>query len=374
MGTSETPASGMRFTVGGFPGRGNTLSANEIVGLAREAENAGVDRFGVTDFPFYYDCIPLMTACLGETSRLEVVSLVTTPFARLPDVTACTWATMSDMSRERAILGIGGGVEDPSRVWVPPWGNERPHPVQAVRELVAICRAMWSGVEPPRKGRVLNSSGRTLDFLPKHPVPVFIAARGPMMLALAGEIADIAHIGAPFLGRRYLRESIRRVESGAERANREPGSFELELTVILAALGDAEKARRLVMPSVAASILWMAGADDFALPNWERPDEFDIPETMVDALATRWKMWTGEPLPRELQDLFTQDILDQFAVVGDPVRCGAQLHDLAEDFPEVTGIRFKLPPLTGPQSRDDFSELIEGAGEAIRNFRLLNEE
>jgi alkanesulfonate monooxygenase SsuD/methylene tetrahydromethanopterin reductase-like flavin-dependent oxidoreductase (luciferase family) len=189
------------------------------------------------------------------------------------------------------------------------------------------------------------------------------------MLGLAGEIADIAHIGAPFLGPGYIGESIGLVRAGGERAGRSPGEYEIDLTVSFAVSTDPAKARRMVMKGVAGSILWMAGADAFALPDWDRPAEFAVPEDLVRGLAERWRMWSGDPVPADLQEAITDDILDRFAVAGDPARCAARLDELAARFPEVTGFRFKLPPLSGPGSHDDFVEMIEGAGEVIRRFR-----
>jgi hypothetical protein len=48
------------MTVSDFPAKGNTLTVREIVELAGIAEAAGAERFGVTDFPYYYDCIVAM--------------------------------------------------------------------------------------------------------------------------------------------------------------------------------------------------------------------------------------------------------------------------------------------------------------------------
>src|SRR5688500_11204193 len=90
----EPRRDGVRYTVSDFPAKGNQLTSKQIVELSQLTEQVGIDRFSITDFPFHQDCIPLMTACLVGTERLEVESLVTTPFLRMPDVTACTWATM----------------------------------------------------------------------------------------------------------------------------------------------------------------------------------------------------------------------------------------------------------------------------------------
>ena len=363
----------MRFTVSDFPAKGNELSVDEIVSLCRLAEHAGFDRFGITDFPFHFDCVALMAACLVATERIEVESLVTTPYARLPDVAACAWATLAELSHGRAILGIGGGVEAPSKVWVPPWGNTRPHPVQAVRELVDICRQMWRGDPGTIDGEVLRASGMKLDFA-TAPVPVLVAARGPRMLRLAGEIADIVHIASPYLGRMYQRQNIQLIAQGAQRGGRDIGDFEIDLSVSLCASADRDQARRLGKLTTGAAILWMAGADEFARKrtDWQRPPDFAVPDEVVEALANRWDMWSGELMSPEVEALITDEILDQFTVAGTPEECVGPLVAIAADLPEVTGFRFKLPPITGPGSFERFREVIGSAGEVVAAVRSTN--
>jgi 5,10-methylenetetrahydromethanopterin reductase len=362
----------MKFTVSDFPAKGNELDTAQIIELCRLSEEVGFDRFGVTDFPFHYDCVALMAACLRATERIEVESLVTTPYARLADVAACAWATLADLSAGRAILGIGGGVEAPSKVWVPPWGNRRPHPVQATRELVAICRQMWRGEIPATDGEVLRASGMPLDFVTK-PVPVLIAARGPRMLQLAGEIADIVHIASPYLGRVYQRQNIDLITKGAQRAGRSLGEFEIDLSVSLCASSDGDDARRLGKLTTGAAILWMAGADEFARKrtDWQRPPDFAVPDHVVEALATQWDMWSGELMPADVEALITDEILDQFTVAGTPDDCVAPLTSLARDLPEITGFRFKLPPITGAGSYDRFREVIVSAGRVAESLRAI---
>src|SRR5262249_49729105 len=128
--TRQVPAV-MKLTFSNLPALGWDLPAERIVDLAGLCEEAGFDRFAVADVPSHFDGVPIMTACLLRTRRLEVESLVTNPYPRSPAAIASAWATMANLSGGRAIMGIGGGVESASRVSVAPWGYERPHPMTA---------------------------------------------------------------------------------------------------------------------------------------------------------------------------------------------------------------------------------------------------
>jgi 5,10-methylenetetrahydromethanopterin reductase len=217
----------MKLTFSNLPALGWSLPAERIVDLAGLCEAVGFDRFAVADIPHHYDCVSVMTACLLRTRRLEVESLVTNPYTRLPAAIAAAWATMADLSGGRALLGIGGGVESAARVWVAPWGYERPRPAVAVREAVDVCRRLQRGEEVSQEGAVLRVSPAQLKFACAPPIPVLIAARGKAMLRLAGETAEVAHLASLFLNVEHQRENIARVQEGARRAWRPEGSFEM---------------------------------------------------------------------------------------------------------------------------------------------------
>ncbi|HLI14818.1 MAG TPA: LLM class flavin-dependent oxidoreductase [Acidimicrobiales bacterium] len=367
----------MKLTVSDFPGKGFGPNARQMVELARVAEAVGVHRFGVSDYPFRQDCTTLMTACLEATTTLEVESLVTTPYRHAPDLTACAFATMAELSGGRAILGIGkgGGAAD---TWVAPWGWDRPSPRAAVRDLVTVCRTMWAGGKPPLEGEVLRSSGRELSFSPGHPVPILIAARGRRMLALAAELADIVHIATPFLGRRYMAADVEHVLRAAEAAGRGPRSFEIDLTVALSVSADRDFARSTAKLIAAVGVLWMANAERRE-PSGElisrravaTPEEFDVPRSTIEAISTEWNMWSGERLSDRVAALIDDGVLAQFTVAGAPGECRERLLEIAEALPDVTGLRFKLPPLTGEEAYPRLREMIEivGSFDELRSLR-----
>lgn len=358
----------MRFTVSDFPAKGNQLTSKQIVELAQLTEQVGIDRFSITDFPFHQDCIPLMTACLVGTERLEIESLVTTPWLRPPDVVACTWATMAELSGGRAILGIGkGGARPP--IWQAPWGYERPNGRVAVRELIETCRTMWAGGRPVFEGQALHTSALPLDFPFNERVPVLVAARGLKMLKLGAEIADIVHIASPFAGPRYLRERVEHVRSAALDAGRDLDDLEIDVTVSLSVSRDGGWARDVARMTTAAAILWVANAEvhvkDTAVAAAPRPEEFNVPDSTIHAISTGWDMWTGEPLPPNLVELITDDILDQFSIAGEPSECAEKIEALIAAVPGATGLRFKLPPLFTDDSNEGFREMVTLIGEMV---------
>ena len=316
--------------------------AERFVALAPHYEAAGFLRFGVADWRFYPDLFVEMTACLMATQRLEIESLVTDPFVRHPSLTAVAMATMDDLSRGRVVLGLGGGLEQPAL-----WPHERAHPMDAVRDAIAICRGMFRGETVTHRGKVISVEGAKLDFKPyRADLPILIAARGKRMIELAGELADVVHLAAFFMGLEHRRGELQRVERGAARAGRRMGSFEIDITMPCSVSEDGRAARRAATRPAAQGILWMAGAEKYSREraDWTRPSEFRVPDHVVAALA-KWDFWTSPYLPKELADLLTDDVLDQFALAGTPEECAQRIRHITKELPGVTGVRlYALPP------------------------------
>jgi 5,10-methylenetetrahydromethanopterin reductase len=354
------------FTISDFPANGNRLGARDIVELAKWSEACGLDRFAVSDFPFHQDCLVQMGACLAVTERLVVESLVTTPYIRGPDQTAAAWATLAELSGGRAILGVGKGGAAP-RVYAGGWGFERPDAESSVRDLIDVCRTMWDGGTPALSGTVLRTSGRPLDMRPPPHIPVLLAARGLRMLAVGGELADIVHLGAPFLGPEYLRRRVDAVERGAAAAGRPRGQVEIDMTVSIS-LGEEREARAAGELTSAAAILWLSEGWGPGRVSGAKPAGWSVPDDVVETVKRDWDVWSGDPLPAHVRALLTDDVLHQFTIWGQPSECAGRIDALLAQVPGVTGVRLKLP---GRLAVDGYREMIALAGEVATRLREL---
>lgn len=365
----------MRFTFSNLPAVGWKLPVRDIVTMAQRCEDVGFDRFAVADLQFHYDCVAVMTACAAGTRRIGIESLVTNPFTRDASLLACAWAAMADLSGGRAIFGIGGGVEVPKKVWVEPFGHERPHALAAVRECVGVVRAMWRGERVTLDGKVVHVHEAVLDCPLPPPIPVLIAARGPRMLRLAGEIADIVHLASLFLGRESRADDLARVWAGAALAGRARGSFEVDISVTVSASADRERARAAALRNAAQSILWYAGADRYGREReWNVPRGFDVPRSTVDALARDWDMWRDPALPAHLGALLDDEVLDRFTVWGEPAECARRLVELEREAPGATGFRLKLPLPLKTRTLADYLADAEALGATIAAYRAATRE
>jgi alkanesulfonate monooxygenase SsuD/methylene tetrahydromethanopterin reductase-like flavin-dependent oxidoreductase (luciferase family) len=102
-------------------------------------------------------------------------------------------------------------------------GQTIDRPAAEMREYVAIVRAILRGEEPPA-GEKWDTTFRLSGLEPRPNLPIFIAALSPVMLRLAGEIADgvILWLCNPD----YIRDVVvPEVSAGRERAGKRSEGF-----------------------------------------------------------------------------------------------------------------------------------------------------
>jgi 5,10-methylenetetrahydromethanopterin reductase len=255
-------------------------------------------------------------------------------------------------------------------VWIAPFGHDRPNAVRAMRECIDVVRRLWRGERVTFDGEVAHVHDVALDCPLPPPIPVLIAARGPRMLELAGEIADIVHLASLFLGAEARADDLARVRAGASRGGRAPGSYELDISVTVSASHDRDSARRAALRNAAQSTLWYAGEDQYGKQRpWDVPRGYAVPRATVERLAAEWDMWRDPDLPPALGALIGDDVLDQFTVWGTPAECARRLSQLAAEAPGTTGFRVKLPLPVRTKTRADYLADVDALAEVLAAYR-----
>jgi probable F420-dependent oxidoreductase len=280
--------------------------------MARRAEAAGFDA--VVTAENAHNCfLPLAAAAL-VTERIELATAVAMAFPRSPTITAHIAWDIHKASKGRFHLGLGSQVKAHNeRRFGIPWSAPAPR----MRDYVGAVRAVWQAWETGAKldyhSDAYNLSLMTPNFAPKPTglprIPVSIAAVGPGMQRLGGEIADAVRLH-PFSTRRYLAEvSSVRIGEGIAKGDRHRRNVE----VVAGGYGfigtgkDAEAVRK-AREYVRFRVAFYCSTRDY----W-------------DVLRLHDLVWLGEkvnPLPRqnrwsEMAAQIPDDILDLFATVTD---------------------------------------------------------
>jgi alkanesulfonate monooxygenase SsuD/methylene tetrahydromethanopterin reductase-like flavin-dependent oxidoreductase (luciferase family) len=133
-------------------------------------------------------------------------------------------ATLNELAGGRLILGLGLQA----RGYVEGWHGQRyERPVRAMREYLTILRQILGGESVTFEGEIFSVRGFQLTMQPpERPPRIYMAAIGPQMLRLAGELAD------GVLGYCWSLEYLRTVvlpklQEGAERAGRSLDGFDI---------------------------------------------------------------------------------------------------------------------------------------------------
>ena len=186
---------------------------------------------------------------------------MTDPYIRHPALTAVAIATLDEASDGRAILGIGAGGSGFRQL-----GLARTKPAVAVRELIEVIRRLWRGEEFEFEGRIINWKRGELEFKCRPDIPVVIAARGPLLLELAGEVADSAIVasGVSPGGVAWARHLI---AQGELRAGREQGQTELMHMTYISIDEDPRVARQTVKKALVGTVVGSHPTYDFLKAN-----------------------------------------------------------------------------------------------------------
>ncbi|HVW41196.1 MAG TPA: glucose-6-phosphate dehydrogenase (coenzyme-F420) [Amycolatopsis sp.] len=183
----------------GYKASAEQFGPRDLVEYAVRAEEVGLDSVWVSDhfLPWRHNgghapsALTWMAAVGERTRRVQIGTSVTTPTFRYnPAVMAQTFATMALLYDNRVILGAGTGealneIAVSGREW--PEFKER---FARLRESVRLMRALWTDTHVDFDGEYYKLVNASIYDRPEQPVPVYIAAGGPVVARYAGRQAD----------------------------------------------------------------------------------------------------------------------------------------------------------------------------------------
>ena len=173
----------------------------------------------------------------ARTSRIELGTAVYHIFARTPVTAGYLAATLNELSRGRFILGLGC-----ANATLASWhGTQYDKPVGRMREYIDIVRKVYAGHKMESQGKYFSSRGFKLSFPTEQPLRVFMAALGPQMTHLAGQIADgvVTNMANP----EQVAAIAAGVCAGATEAGRDPSAIEVVVKVRCAVNDDLGAAK-----------------------------------------------------------------------------------------------------------------------------------
>ncbi|MGI8706847.1 MAG: LLM class flavin-dependent oxidoreductase [Actinomycetota bacterium] len=187
------------------------LDVKTTTELAVRAEAAGADCVWVAEGPIARDAFIALSSIAVATERVSLATGVVNPFTRHPAQLAASFASLDELSRGRAVCGIGIGARD----GLIPLGADVSKPLAAARETIVIVRRLLARENVVIDGKVFDLHNVRLGFRPaREDVPIYLAATGPKMCALAGKEADGIYL--MYGTRNYVQTSLQRALDSRE--------------------------------------------------------------------------------------------------------------------------------------------------------------
>lgn len=305
---------GPRITYGPW---GETMA--ELVAAGRAAEAAGAEVLWV---PELHRSATVPAAVLAAaTSTARIGTAIALAFTRSPMVTALEALDLDEMSAGRFVLGLGSGVQRLNEDWHNArFGKPAPHLRETVRNLRAFWELAGSGAEIALDGEYepMHIRGYQRPFGQARPtIPVYLAAMGPIMTRLAGEIGDgwISHelISPAYLEQRILPD----LHAGLQRAGRSRSDLDVVVSALCAIDADGARARR-----------WAAGTVGFYASVRTYADFFDFHGTGAEqaVVVDAFRAGTGAD---HLADVVPDHMVDAVTLAGTPSEVAARIEQYA---------------------------------------------
>jgi probable F420-dependent oxidoreductase len=231
------------------------LPRAELIAAAREAEARGYHTAWLGEVAGY-DAIVMSTVVATHTERLVVANGVLPVQTRTPVVLGMATASLNHLAPGRFALGLGLS----SKTIVEQWHGLSFSPALGqIREAVEIVRRVAAGERVNHEGKFYRVKNfRLTGPAPTAPVRIYLAALGPEMLELAGEIADGVLLN--WIPPEAVPASIAHLHAGAGRAGRTLDGFEIAAFVRTCVTDDAAAARE----TLARDITGYATVDVYA--------------------------------------------------------------------------------------------------------------
>ena len=201
----------------------NQLPFSLIKEATQTAEELGYDTIWITE-GIGAEATTIIAALAGSTSTIRIGTGILPVYTRTASLFARLVFSMDQIMEGRFILGLGAG-HGPHLYRDDAVKLEKPF--TRLRDYVHIIREATTKGQVSYEGRVASAPDLRFPYnpVPQHPVPIHLAALGPKMAALAGEIADgvLFNAGSP----EFLAEAISGVKDAARRAGRDPSEIEV---------------------------------------------------------------------------------------------------------------------------------------------------
>ncbi len=329
---------------------------DNVADLARRVEASGFSGMLFTE-GHQVPWMNIAAASLAAPS-LHFSTGIALAFPRSPMITAQIAWELAQNTRGKFRLGLGSQVKAHiERRYASHWDKPAPQMKDYVLAVKACLKAFRREAPLQHDGPYYKMSLLPEQWTPpRHDhedVKVDISAVGPIMVRVAGEVADGVHVH-PMHSMHYINNRLLPgVAEGARRAGRDPKAIDLIIPVIVAA-GDTPEERANPILEAKTTIGFYGATPNYA---------FQFDDLGYTGMRDQLRDCLRASDNARVQALITDEILDQFAVV-------ARWDDVADRMIErYKGIASRLVIYLASHWREIDGKTLDRWGEVARAVR-----
>jgi 5,10-methylenetetrahydromethanopterin reductase len=254
------------------------------------------------------DSFQTLATCAMLTKRMLLGIAVTNMVFRHPTVLAGAAASLNEISKGRAILGLGTGDG-------PVYSQGRKAtPLKEFEEGVKMIRELMHGK------KIKFPTGNIGIGFSLRPAPIYVSAEGPKGLQLAGRTADGVILGTGF-DLKVFAWAKQRIREGTTEAGRKESEVAVIAAGMLCVRDDGNEARRIVRNRIA----------NRAHHNFRFTLE-TVPPEELDGVK---KFMAGFDVMQPMEDRVDPDLVNdylvrRFSIAGTPEECIERIEELRD--------------------------------------------
>ncbi|HZE37101.1 MAG TPA: LLM class F420-dependent oxidoreductase [Candidatus Eisenbacteria bacterium] len=309
---------------------GLAMPIAEFPAIAREAEGRGYRTAWVGEASGA-EAIVLSTLIATHTTTLKIANGVIPVQTRTPIVYSQAAATLGHLAPGRFALGLGLSSE----IIVGQWhGLPFAPSIRQMREAVQIIRTAASGERVNFDGKFYRLKNFRLAIPAASPAPrIYLAALGPRMCELAGEVADGVLLN--WLPPSAMPASVAHVEAGAKRAGRSLSDIDVAVYVRTCVTDEPAAVREALARDITGYAIVSVYARFFAECGFAGE---------VEAVNAAWKAGDRAGAVKGI----SERVLDGLGAVGAADFCREQMNAFARTGATPVVLPFAPP---GPDAR-----------------------
>jgi coenzyme F420-dependent glucose-6-phosphate dehydrogenase len=235
----------------GYKASAEQFGPRELLEYSVLAEQVGLEIVAVSDHfqPWRHHgghspaAFPWLGAVGERTRRALLGTSVLTPTMRYhPSIVAQAFATLGCLNPGRVFLGVGTGeAMNETPATGTEWASAKERRGR-LAEAIELIRTLWTEERVTFEGQYYRADRATIYDRPKEPVPIYVAASGPLAARLAGRAGD-GLIMTSGKKRELYEELTAAMEEGARAAGHDPDRMVRMIEIKVSYDRDADHAR-----------------------------------------------------------------------------------------------------------------------------------